>query len=102
MAVLYITEYADVLTSVNSQPVPIVLEPALAAQTVAIGGSSVQSSALNSKTKIVRVQTDAICSITFGTNPTATSSNRRLSADQTEYFGVPANSSYKVAVITNT
>jgi hypothetical protein len=50
---------------------------------------------------MVRIHTDAICSISFGTAPTATATNRRLAANQTEYFGVPLGGSYKVAVISN-
>ena len=34
------------------------------------------------------------------TDPTATTSNKRLAANQTEYFGVPAG--MKLSVIANT
>jgi hypothetical protein len=46
------------------------------------------------------VHTDAICSISFGSNPTATATKARMAAGQTEYYAV--NASDKVAVITNT
>jgi len=50
----------------------------------------------------VRVHTDVICSIKFGTSPTATTSTARMVAGQTEYFAVPQGASYKVAAISNT
>lgn len=74
--------------------------PGLVAQTVAIGGSSAQSSAFNARTVLIRVHTDAICSIEIGgTNPTATTSSMRFIAGQTEYFLVRPGD--KLAVITN-
>lgn len=100
MATLYITEFAD-LGRASGSAVQIATEPEVASQTVAIGGLSTQSSAFNNSTKYVRLHTDNICSVMFGTNPTATAAKRRLSADGTEYFGVPAGLAYKVAVITN-
>lgn len=96
MAVLYITEYA----AISIPEAPIAPGEAIASQTVAIGGSSTQSSAFNAQTRYVRLHTDAICSIAFGASPTATTSTARMAANTTEYFSVtPAT---KVAVITNT
>lgn len=100
MAVLYITEYADVLHAPGE--VQVGMEPANTDQTVAIAGSSAASSAFKNNTKLVRLHTDAICSITFAATPTATTSNRRMAANQTEYFAVSNNSALKVAVISNT
>ena len=102
MATLYITEFSAQARDAAGYVMPIAAEPPAANQTVAIGGASVQSSAFNALTGMVRIHTDAICSIEFGTNPTATATTRRLAANQTEYFGVPKGASYKVAVITNT
>ena len=96
MAVLYITEYS----AISIPDAPIAPGEAIASQTVAIGGSSTQSSAFNAQTRYVRLHTDAICSILFGSNPTATATTARMAADATEYFSV--NPSTKVAVITNT
>lgn len=99
MAVVYISEYAD-LRYLSGY------EPAIATQTVAIGGASAQSAAFNENTNFVRVHTDAICSVLFGTNPTATATSPRMAAGQTEYFAVKnpldAASRLKLAVITNT
>ena len=102
MAVLYITEYARQGRDAEGYKMVVAGEPAVTNQTVAIGGASAQSSAFNAGTKFVRIHTDAICSIDFGTNPTATTSTRRMAANTTEYFEVPMGQSYKVAVITNT
>lgn len=99
MAVLYISEY-QVMPIDGRGIVPAGAEPAVATQTVAIGGSSTQSSAFNALTRFVRIHTDAICSIAFGANPTATTSTARMAANQTEFFGVVPGQ--KVAVITNT
>ena len=77
-------------------------EPEVASQIVAIGGSSAASNAFNESTRFVRIHTDSICSIVFGIGPTATTTNRRLAANATEYFGVPIGQSFKVAVIANT
>jgi hypothetical protein len=106
MAVLYITEYSGLMPSPPGGQGQIPIEPPVAEQTVAIAAGSAQSAAFNAKTRLVRIHTDAICSIEFGTNPTATSTTQRLAANQTEFKGVPislsSGVSFKVAVITNT
>ena len=69
-ATLYITEYKQPL-SVTYQAALAV--PAVAEQTISITGSSAQSKAFNAQTTIIRVHTDAICSVEIGgTNPVAT------------------------------
>ena len=102
MATLYVTEFQGQGMDQNARSIPITAQTPTAEQTVAIGGSSTQSSAFNNATNIVRLHTDAICSVEFGTNPTATTSKARMAANQTEYFFIPVNQAYKVAVITNT
>ena len=102
MAVVYITEYARQGRDACSNGLVVPEEPPVANQTVVIGAGSVQSSAVNALTSFIRVHADAICSIEIGTNPTATTSTRRLAANTTEYFAVPMGQAYKVAVITNT
>lgn len=102
MAVLYVTEFSKYGRDASGNLMLMADEPAVATQTVAIGAGSVQSSAFNALTKFVRIHTDAICSIEFGTNPTASATKRRMAANTTEYFSVPLGASYKVAVITNT
>jgi hypothetical protein len=66
-------------------------------QTVTTSGSSVQSSAFNVATKVIRVHTDTACKIKINSNPTATATSMRLAADQTEYFGVNGGTD-KIAV----
>lgn len=101
MAKLYITEYSVLPRDEKGISVPVPAEPALVEQTpVVIGGGSLQSAAFNASTKFIRLHTDAICSIAFGTNPTATANSQRLRADATEFYGVQPG--HKVAVITNT
>lgn len=98
MAVLYISEYPSFSAVSVSQ---IGNEPSTD-QTVAIAAGSAQSTAFKNNTTIVRLHTDAICSVAFGTNPTAAATNKRLPANAIEYFQIPLGQAYKVAVITNT
>ena len=96
MAKLYVAEFERP----RNQWVNVGNAPPVTEQNVAIGGSSTQSSAFSAQTAIIRVATDAICSIAIGTNPTATANSMRMAADQVEYFSVQPNQ--KIAVITNT
>jgi hypothetical protein len=98
MATLYITEFANIGRD-QGQGVQATPLPPVAEQTVAIGVASAQSGAFNAATSFVRAHTDAICSIAVGVNPTATTGNARLAANQTEYFQVRAGD--KIAVIAN-
>lgn len=98
-ATLYVTEFAA------APPVSVYYQaaraPALANQTVAVGGGSLQSAAFGVTTGLVRVHCDIICNVNVGgTNPTATVTSMRLAAGQTEYFVVQAGD--KVAVIAGT
>ena len=101
MATLYVAEFVTIGGTGNFPVAGAQVAP-VAEQTVSIGGTSVQSSTFNANTTFVRIHTDAICSIAFGTNPTATTAKMRMAANQTEYFSVPPGASYKVATITNT
>ena len=103
MSVLYITEYIDID---GTRQVP--REPALASQTVAIGSTSTTCNAFNAQTTVIRLHTDAVCSVNVGpvgtaASPlTATINNGRMAAGQTEYRGVvPAGGPQQVAVTTN-
>lgn len=99
MATLYIAEFESLPVMAGGQP-QIAPVPPIAEQTRSISGTSAQSSAFNTNTRFVQLHTDAICSIAFGSNPTATTSNMRLPADSTIYFAVKPGD--KVAAITNT
>lgn len=112
MATLYITEFQAIgyaggptWAAGTNGPTQAAQQPAVANQTVAIGGASVASAAFNAATTLVRLHTDSICSIAFTlpgstTDPVATATSARMAANQTEYFGVVPGT--KVAVITNT
>lgn len=99
MATIYITEYERQAFDGASQLTPVPLEVPLANQTVAIGGASVQSSAFNARTALVRLATDTACHVEVGVNPTATATTRFLPANFVEYIGVPQGGAFKVAVI---
>lgn len=96
---LYVTEYRGIAHGENGGMIQAGQEPALANQKITIGATSAQSAAFNEYTYFVRLHCESACHIVFGTDPTATTSTARLSAGQTEFFGVPAGQSYKVAVI---
>jgi hypothetical protein len=105
MATLYIAEYSNMATAASSMGPAFVgaqcpQEPAVAEQTVSIGVSHAESSAFNANTRFIRVHCDAICSIVISASPVATASNKRLAANQTEFFGVSPGMS--LSVITNT
>jgi hypothetical protein len=102
MATLYITEYAIQGRDQVGKQMVVALEPPIAEQTVSIGATSAASNALNDATAFVRLATDAICSVAFGTAPTAAATGMRMAANTAEYFAVPPGKAFKVAVITNT
>ncbi len=99
MAKLYITEYVSQPFDTNGQRIPAGQEPGVTTQVVTFT-TTTQSAAFNAKTKFVRVHTDAICSVEFGENPTATTSSARMVAGSTEFFGVVPG--HKVAAVTDT
>lgn len=102
MALLYISEYASTYQD-HGTGGTAGFEPAITDQTpISTAGGSVQSAAFNVNTKLIRVHNDSTnaCCIVFGVNPTATTSNKRLAPNQTEYFGVVPGQ--KLAVITVT
>lgn len=96
MAKLYISEYATLAQNGTAQ---VVIEPPLAVQVVDFSGGAASSSEFNAQTNIVRVHTDAICSVRFD-GSAATTSYPRMAAGQTEYFGVQPRST--VSAISNT
>lgn len=98
MAKAYVTELTALATRVSTAT-QIAQMPPVAEQTVTFT-TTTQSSAFNVATRFIRVHTDAICSISIGSNPTATTSTMRMAADTVEYFGVTAGD--KIAFVTNT
>lgn len=97
MASLYIAEFERP----RDGRVNIGNAPPIAEQKITISGSSTASAAFQATTRLVRIHTDAICSIKFGaTAPTVDNTSMRLPADTIEYFSVNNNSF--VSVISNT
>jgi hypothetical protein len=103
MAILYISEYTELPTAQFTGYRPMAPEPSIRDQTIAIGGISAVSLPFSGFTNFVRIHSDTICSIQFSnasTTATATTINKRLATNQTEYFSVTPGGT--VAVITNT
>ncbi len=101
MATLYVSEFSQ-LVMVPNGLAAMAQQPPLQEQIIAIGSGSVALTfPFLPATKFVRLHTDAVCSVAIGAAPTATATKSRMAANQTEYFGVPQNSGWTVAVITN-
>jgi len=98
MSTLYIAEFKAIGKSSGSS-LQAPLEPPLSEQTVTFTTSSVQGSALNHATRLVRIHVDADSHFAVGSSPTATTSNRKMIAGQTEYLAIPQGSSLNIAVI---
>jgi hypothetical protein len=97
VAKIFITELKDMAASDSGATLQIAKLPPLAEQEVTITGSSAQSAALNAETKFVRVTSDSVAHLAFGSNPTATVGGLRMAAGSVEYFGVVGGS--KIAAI---
>lgn len=98
MATLYVTEYY-LLATVPNNPGQVPQEPPLADYTVSFGS---MSPPFQPGTRIVRLHSDAICSVLLGQNPSATTTNGRFAANQTEFRGVPEGQGFRVSVVANT
>ena len=96
---LFLTEYSSLASTIGSQGLAAPMEPAVADQSVSVGGSSTQSAAFNAQTAFVMVHAQEACCVQWGTNPTAVNTKQRMGAGETRFYGVPAGKSYKVAVI---
>jgi hypothetical protein len=96
MAKLYVTEFGGIAAG----PTPVGVTPPIIEQTPVAIGAEAKSAAFDYATVLVRLHADAICSIAFGTSPTASTSTMRMAANQTEYFAVKGGQ--KVSVISNT
>lgn len=96
---LYIYE-SSVPTVVQGNLLPVVYAPPIAEQKLTVSGTSTQSAVFNTNTRMVALHTSEVCSVAFGSNPTATVNTKRMAANTTEYFEVKPGD--RVAVITNT
>lgn len=100
MAILYVAELSAIGGGGN-HPISGAQWPPINEQIIVIGGGSANSTTLNNNTTLLRINCDSSCSIAIGLNAIATTANARMSAGQTEYFSVPPNSGYRVAVVFN-
>jgi len=103
MAIMYITEYANIAPSneKNNNPssLQIPQEPPLAVQKKTFTGTSAASDAFHANTKFISVQLDTAGHVQFAASPTATAStSRKHTADEVTWHGV--DSTLKVAAIT--
>ena len=85
MAVAYISEF----TSIGYSGALLPQAPAIATQAIAISTAFSTSAAFNAATKVIEVNTDAICLINIGTTLDASSTNGwRLAAGASRVYGV--------------
>ena len=103
MGIAYITEFADVAV-LQGNRVAMAMQPPIAEQAITFTSTAGTSAAFNATTKLVRICVDSIASILFSTAGTAAvlSTNARMSAGQTEYFGVPQGQGFKVSIVVTT
>lgn len=99
MAALYVTEFTGLRETGKGIPAQVAQTPPVASHKITIAATAA-SITFSRRTDIIRVHTDAVCSILIGSNPTATASDGRMAADATEYFGVRPGD--KLSVISNT
>jgi len=102
VATLYIREYQTIASpGPDFNGMQAGLEPGVDQAPLVFTGGVQQSVAFAGTTRFVRLHTDSICSVLFGTAPVAAVTNSRMAANQTEFFGVQAGASLKVSVIAN-
>lgn len=100
MAKVYISEFnAPQDTPAHSTQVAFDSDATID-QVVDFSGGVQSSVAFSSTTALIRVHVDAVCSFKVGKAPVATTANKRIAADQTEYLCVKAGD--KLSAIANT
>ena len=93
------TCYVSEFTQAGASGVQVARQPGTDQSPITVSASSAQSAAFASTTVLIRVNCDVVVSFLIGTNPTATTSNARMAAGQTEYFQVIARQ--LIAFISN-
>lgn len=96
MARAYISEYQNLVVDESGRAVPVANEPAVT-QVVVYAGST-QSAAFQTKTRFVRIISEAKAHYLFALDPTADADDPYYPADVAEYKGVPRGADYKVAL----
>lgn len=97
MTIAYISEHNQLAKDTLGHHMPVG-EGNGSDQTVDYTAGVTQSTAFGTDRHIIRLHTDAACHILFGANPTATTSNKKLAAGQTEFFHVTPGE--KVSIIS--
>jgi hypothetical protein len=98
---LYVTEFPSASVD-HGAGVPVAFAPSVGGinNNVTISGTHAESSAFGTNTRLVRLHTDTICYVKFGTAPVAvTVTDARMAANQTEYFAVQPGGGMKVSVV---
>lgn len=100
MALLYINEYRELGRGMGSNVLHLPHEPSLVEQTpVDFTSGEAKSAAFNDHTRYVLITADADCHILFGTNPTATTSNKPVWAKMYQGYCVTKTAGMKISVI---
>lgn len=103
MSLMYISEYPEIYKIAGSSLAP---EPGFDQAPVTFTATHGESAAFRPDTKLVRVHVDGLANILFGTAPVAVAStNKRMTAGQTEYFALQSTAvgkSFKISAVTST
>lgn len=99
MAKCYISEFDRLGEALGSGQAQIAKEPPVASQAFTFSITT-QSTAFNARTRYIEIHADVIWSYSVGDDPTATTSNMRMAADERKYIAV--GKGQKLAAVTNT
>lgn len=100
MATLYISEFKQGVSGIGSTWAQMLPQPAITDQVVAVGAGSLKSAAFSANTRAVLLATDTACSILFGDDPVAATTNLRIPANAPP-FPFAVQPGQKVAVIAS-
>lgn len=95
-----IIEYGNVPNTGAAYPVVPADHQIGSQSAMTASASSAQSSALNSETRVVLVQSDEAIKVALNANPTATDNDYKIVAGGEQYFAVQRGANWKVAIKT--
>lgn len=100
MAILYVSEYAELAKNSLGVAAQAPQEPALEQQAVTFTSGETDSAAFNANTKFIRVVSDTNCFVQFGATPTAADGDDStyLVANVEYFFGVTGG--HKVSALS--
>ena len=106
MSAMTVTEYARLAQDQTGNVLEVGEEPAIAVQNITFTGTAGVSANLNDATRFVRIHVDGIAGVRIGAGVTAVTTDPRMGASQTEYFGIPhkreRGANFRVSAITRT